>query len=68
MSKITLLVYAFACKQLTNFVSNGQPNDPCPRLPFGGMLFILFSCLSQQSDNILAFRLSPIAALPRNTL
>ena len=28
MSKITLLVYAFACKQLTNFASNGQPNDP----------------------------------------
>lgn len=40
MSKITLLVYAFACKQLTNFVSNGQPNDQCPRLPFGGMLVI----------------------------
>ena len=31
MSKITLLVYAFACKQLTNFASNGQPNDPRPR-------------------------------------
>ena len=30
MSKITLLVCAFACKQLTNIVSNGQPNDPCP--------------------------------------
>ena len=31
MSKITLLVCAFACKQLTNIVSNGQPNDQCPR-------------------------------------
>ena len=31
MSKITLLVYAFACKQLTNIVSNGQPNDQCPK-------------------------------------
>lgn len=31
MSKITLLVCAFACKQLTNFASNGQPNDQCPR-------------------------------------
>ena len=31
MSKITLLVCAFACKQLTNFASNGQPNDPRPR-------------------------------------
>ena len=31
MSKITLLVCAFACKQLTNIVSNGQPNDPCLR-------------------------------------
>ena len=30
MSKITLLVCAFACKQLTNIVSNGQPNDPRP--------------------------------------
>ena len=44
MSKITLLVYAFACKQLTNIVSNGQPNDPCPHLPFGGV-YCCFVCL-----------------------
>ena len=31
MSKITLLVCAFACKQLTNIVSKGQPNDPCTK-------------------------------------
>ena len=31
MSKITLLVCAFACKQLTNIVSKGQPNDPRPK-------------------------------------
>ena len=42
MSKITLLVCAFACKQLTNIVSKGQPNDPRPRLPFGWGLFFLF--------------------------
>ena len=51
MSKITLLVYAFACKQLTNIVSNGQPNDPRPK---GGLIiYSVFLVVNIYQYNIL---------------
>ena len=47
MSKITLLVYAFACKQLTNFASNGQPNDPRPRFCYYIIFYIKIALFCQ---------------------
>ena len=47
MSKITWLVCAFACKQLTNIVSNGQPNDPRPRFCYYIIFYIKFALFCQ---------------------